>query len=185
MKSTPTSPTQCVPFDQASPQQVSQALLSAQEELQAAFPTLDWLTWSNALLTLQPQPDLWVEGEYVSFDKEGLTRLAHRLIAHLELTGLMALVHGSRSGYLAKKLVNYQDDAIFALAEIEAHPMAYGLQVYRLVTGLAMGNAVAHEVFQATDPGPHGRPGGADPELARAAVADRLQALRNARGAFG
>ena len=178
--SLPESTAQRVPYAQASPRQVSQALLYLQQELQAHFPTLRWVTWANALQKLQP--DLWVEQQDVYLDGEDLTYLAQRLAASPELPDLEPVIHGPRAGYLARKLVHYEDDAIHALADIEAQPLAYGPQVYRLVTSLALGNAVADEVFRATDREPWGRPGGPDRDVARATVHERLEALRRARG---
>lgn len=174
---------QCVTFAQASPRQISQALLSVQDELEEMFHPLSWQTWANAFLTLQP--DLWVAQETVYLDEQGLARMAKHLATLPGAADLECLKHGPRVVYLAKKLVNYQDDAIYALTDIEAQPSAYGPAVYQLVTGLARGNAVAHEVYRATSAGPHGRPGGSDPELARAAVLGRLQALGRARGVLG
>ncbi|HEX8659591.1 MAG TPA: hypothetical protein VF690_18765 [Hymenobacter sp.] len=172
-----------VPFGQASPQQVSQALLYAQDELQGHFSTLSWTAWANALHGVQP--DLWVAQQVVYLDKDGMTHLTQRLAAASGEPEFNSLIHGPRAGYLAKRLVNYQDEAIHALADIEAHPEAYGLLVYRLVTDLALGNAVADEVFRATHRGPQARGNGQNPVLARAEVHGRLRALRRARGAFG
>ncbi len=186
MPTIPTSPKSkalSVPYAQVSVQELSLGLLYAQDELQEHLPKLGWATWANALLVVQP--NLWVGHDNVYIDEEDLTRLAQRLAVSPEALDSESLLHGSRAVYLGKRLVNYQDEAIDALADIEAHPLAYGLQVYRLVTGLATGNAVAQEVYRATQRGLRGRPGGADPELARAAVYDRLEALRTARGAFG
>jgi hypothetical protein len=172
-----------VPFGQASPQQVSQALLFAQEELQGRFSTLSWIAWANALHGLQP--DLWVAQQVVYLDRDSMTQLTQSLAAAAEAPEFDPLVHGPRAGYLAKRLVNYQDEAIHALADIEAHPEACGPLVYRLITTLALGNAVADEVFRATHRGPQTRVNGQNPVLARAEVHGRLRALRRARGAFG
>jgi hypothetical protein len=155
---------------------VSQALLYAQEELGQRFPTLSWAEWANALQ--EAQPDLWVEQHTTHLNGDDLAHLAQRLAAAPRVPDMDSLLHGSRARYLAKRLVNYQNEAVEVLAHIEADPEAYSLPIYRLVTGLALGNAVADEVFQATHRGPH-------PEPARAAVHERLQALRHARGEFG
>ena len=184
----PSEPTaRCVPYADASPRQISQALLYLQEALHDHFPTLKWSTWADALQELQP--NLWVEEQAVTLDQDDLIYLTQRLALSSEVSALDPIIHGPRAGYLAKKLVHYEDDAIHALEEIEAHPLAYGPLVYRLVVSLASGNEVADEVFGATYRGPWGRPGGPDRDVARTTVAERLQALRYARGeaefAFG
>jgi hypothetical protein len=176
-----------VPYADASPRQISQALLYLQEALHDHFPTLKWATWADALQQLQP--DLWVEQQAVTIDEDDLTYLANRLALSSEVPALDPIIHGPRAGYLARKLVHYEDDAIYALEEIEAHPLVYGPLVYRLIVSLASGNEVADEVFGATYRGPWGRPSGPDRNIARATVSERLQALRYARGegefAFG
>ncbi|MGY3090957.1 hypothetical protein ACVWYF_004021 [Hymenobacter sp. UYAg731] len=169
-----------IPYAQASPPQIAQALVYANHELREHFPTLSSLTWSNTLQELQP--DLWVGEETVTIDGDNLRVLVQRLNDSPELPELEPLIHGPRAGYMAKTLVNYEDDAIHALADMEANPLAYGPLVYRLVVSLALGNAVADEVFRDTASGPWGRPGGADRDVARATVHERLKALRRARG---
>ena len=82
----------------------------------------------------------------VTLDGEDLRVLVQRLAGSPELPPLDPLIHGPRAGYLAQKLVQYEDDAIHALADIEANPLAYGPLVYRLVVRLALCNAVADEV---------------------------------------
>lgn len=66
---------------QASPQQLTQALLFAQKELQDIFFPLSWATWVNALLIVQPE--LWVEQglgqETVYLDAHALALLARHL----------------------------------------------------------------------------------------------------------
>jgi hypothetical protein len=162
-------------------------LLYLQEALHDHFPTLKWATWADALQELQP--DLWVEEQAVTLDQDDLIYLTQRLALSPEVPALDPIIHGPKAGYLARKLVNHEDDAIHALEEIEEHPLAYGPLVYRLVVSLASGNEVADEVFGATYRGPWGRPGGPDRDIARATVSERLQALRCARGesefAFG
>lgn len=170
-------------YAQASPQQISQALFSAQEELQEKFPHLHWVTWANAFLAVQP--NLLVEQQTTVLDEESLHNLAHHLRTLPGVTDFESIVHGPRAVYLAKKLVNCQEDAIYALADIEAEPLAYGPAVYQLVTSLAMGNSVADAVYQATQPGPWDQPGLTDPASARAGVHARVQALGRIRGALG
>ena len=170
----------CVPFKQASPPQIAQALLSVKHALRAHFPTLSARAWAHTLQQLQPE--LWVGEATVTLDQEALRVLAQRLNDAPELPELDPLLHGPRAGYLAKTLVDYEDDAIHALADMEANPLAYGPLVYRLLVRLALGNAVADEVFRDTNPGPWGRPGGPGRDVARATASARLKALRRARG---
>ena len=169
----------CRPYAQSSPLHISGALLFLQQELAPHFPetALDWLTWANALDRLRP--DLWEEGGRVSLDAQDVNRLAQYLAGSPELPTLEPPVHGPRAAYLAKRLVNYAAEARDALVELEAGPKAYGPRVWELVLSLALGNAVADEVHQATDWNAE-----QDGELAGASVHTRVFALRQARGEF-
>ena len=66
-----------VRYAQATPQQLSRALLYLQEALRLHFPTLAWRTWVEALATLQP--DLLVTSERVTLAYPDLTQLAQHL----------------------------------------------------------------------------------------------------------
>ena len=83
MKSTtsllPAPAAQCIPFVQATPEQLSQAERSVRDNLGGKFPPVLKGTWSNALRTLQP--DLWVAPDTVSLDAHDLARVAHHLDA--------------------------------------------------------------------------------------------------------
>lgn len=168
-----------VPYARASALQLSRALVSVQEKKLAYYPGLRWESWAHALITVQP--DLWVTQETAHFDPPGLQRLARCLYAYLQTDVVQHRVLGPRSPYFAQQMVDRQDDAIEALAEIEAAPLAHGPAVYGLVTRLVAGDVAALMVYQATEPGPHERPRRADRDKARAAVPGRLQALREAR----
>lgn len=82
---------------------------------------------------------------------------------------------------MAKRLVNYADEAQDALAELEAHPKVYGPRVWNLVLSLALGNSTADEVYQVT-----WWDANKDKESAVAGsnVQARILALRQARGEF-
>ncbi|SFQ79771.1 hypothetical protein [Hymenobacter arizonensis] len=108
--------------------------------------------------------------------------MARCLFAHLETDVIQPYFIGPLAPYFAQQLVDHQDDAIDALTEIEAAPLACSPAAYRLVTRVAAGNKVAPEVYEATEPGPHERPHSAGLEQARAAIPGRLPALRDARG---
>jgi hypothetical protein len=180
----PPNPTSiCIPYAEATPQQISLALAYSMQELNQHFPTLGFVTWANILLQLQP--DLWVEGDLVYLDPEDLNHLMHRLAAVPELPELDPPIYPARAGYLAKRLVNYQDQAQEALADIEANPLVYGNRVFTLVTDLALGNSVADQVFRATHRGPQKRPGAVDPAQIPATVHEQVRMLRHARGEFG
>ena len=176
----PASATTCLPYTDASALHVSCALLFLQRELADHFPepALDWLTWAKALDQLRP--DLWVDPQgTVSLDALEVKRLAQYLACSPELPTLEPPLYGPRSAYLAKRLVNYADQAVDALAELEAHPQAYGPHVWELVLSLALGNATADEVFQATT---WGKSKGEEP--ADVPIQVRIRALRQARGQF-
>jgi hypothetical protein len=74
-------------------------------------------------------------------------------------------IYPDRACYLAKRMVNYQDEALEALDEMAQNPLVYGPRVFALVTSLALGNSVADNVF--------------------AAAPERIRTLRAARGALG
>jgi hypothetical protein len=153
------------------------------QELADHFPTLDFATWGNTMLAYKP--DLWVAGEQVYLDYADVTLLTQRLATSPSLPELDPPIYPDRACYLAKRMVNYQDEALEALDEMAENPLAYGPRVFAVVTSLALGNSVADNVFAATHRGPQGRPGSADPTLARAAAPERIRALRAARGALG
>ena len=170
----------CVPYAQATPQQLTCALAFGLAALREHFPTLSFGPWVNALLQLQP--DLWVEDTAVYLAADDLAHLTQYLAASPELPELAPPIYPGNARYLAKRLVNYQDEALEALADIALHPLAYSSRVFELVSGLALGNSVADEVFRATHRGPQGRPGGVDPAGARATAHQQVRALRRARG---
>ena len=179
----PDSTPLCVPYDQATPQQLSRALVYVMEELSAHFPTLSFGAWTTTLAELKP--DLWVQGTYIFIEEGDLIYLTQLLALAPELPTLDPPIYPDDACYLAKRLVNYQAEAQEALAEIAAHPLAYGARVFALVASLAVGNSVAETVYRATYRGPQVRPGSADPALARATVHEQVRALRRARGEFG
>ncbi|MDQ2773095.1 MAG: hypothetical protein M3Y54_21635, partial [Bacteroidota bacterium] len=124
----PESTAQRVPYAYASPLQLSRALLSAQEAAEDRYPGLGWESWAHALLTVQP--DLWVTPLTAHLDDQGLKRMRRCLHAYLETDVLEHLVLGPRAPYFAQWVVDRQDDAIDALGEIEADPLACPPAVY-------------------------------------------------------
>jgi hypothetical protein len=147
------------------------------------FPTLDFAGWTRALLACEPA--LWVAGDKVDLDYADLTRLVKGLTDSLYLPELDPPICAGDAAYLASRMVNGQDEALEALAELAQNPLAYGPRVFALVTRLALGNSVADRVFGATHRGPQGRPGRPDPALVRAAAPAQVWALRAARGVLG
>lgn len=172
----------CVPYAEATPQQLSRALTYVMEELAQHFPTLSFTAWTDALF--QQQPDLWIEGPDVFLEEDDLTRLTQRLAASPELPQLSPPIYPDYACYLAKRLVNYQDQALFALQEIEAAPHSFGYSVYALVLDLAAGNGIAQQVYRVTHP-QQPRPGRPDPAAARQLASARIAAVRRARGELG
>ena len=172
-----------VPYDQASPQQLSRALVYIMEELSHHFPTLSFGGWTTTLSELNP--DLWVQGTYIFIEEDDLVYLTQLLALSSELPTLDPSIYPDDACYMAKRLVNYQAEAQEALPEIATNPLAYGARVFELVASLAVGNSVAETVYRATYRGPKARPGSEDPALARATVHEQVRALRRARGEVG
>ena len=173
----------CIPYAQATPHQLSLALAYAMGALPAHFPTLSFAAWAIVLLDLEP--DVWVAGDAVSLDYQDLQHLTQRLAASEELPELDPPIYPDRASYVSKRLFNYQDEALEALPDIAANPLAYSSRVFELVTTMALGNSVVDEVFHATHRGHKGRPGSVDPALARTSVHEQVRALRRARGELG
>ena len=168
----------CVPFAQTTARDRELAAAFLLAELKDHFPTLDAVPFTNALLDLQP--NLWREGELVFLDYADLVHLTQRLATTPELPQLDPPIYPYQARYLAKRLVNYSQEAQRALADIEANPLAYGPAVVTLVLGLAAGNGIALEVYYATHRGAQPPPDQPDP--AQAAVDERIDAIRRARG---
>ncbi|WP_223654419.1 hypothetical protein [Hymenobacter psoromatis] len=179
LASPPVSEATCLPFKQTTARQRHLAIGYVMDELATHFPTLDFVTWADAVLRLMP--DLWVEGEVVSVEYPALLQLTQYLAGSPELPPLDPPIYSPQAAYLAKRLLTYQDEAIHALADLEANPSAYGPHVLALVTGLAAGNGMAHEVYRATHPGAEHAPNRPDPAPERAAVAGRVAAIQQAR----
>lgn len=172
-----------IPYAQAAPHQICLALAYTMAALPEHFPTLSFAAWADALLQLKP--DLLLEGDAVSIDDENIQHLTKQLAVSNELPELDPLIYPGRAVYLFKRFANYQDEALEALPDIAANPLAYGSRVFTLVTNLALGNSVADELFHATHQGPQGRASTVDPALARATVHEQVRELRRARGEMG
>ncbi|RZJ95469.1 MAG: hypothetical protein EOO60_00235 [Hymenobacter sp.] len=173
----PASAATCLPHANASPADISCALVFLQEELVSHYlaDTLSWLTWAKALNRLRP--DLWITKErFVSLHAQDMRRLTQHLTRTPELLTRKPHEHGPFVAYLAKRQVNYADEA---LDELEAAPKAYGLRVWNLVLGLALGNSTADKVYQDTclDEDKAAKPAGAN-------VHARGLALRQVRGEY-
>jgi hypothetical protein len=173
----------CIPYAEATPRQISLALAYSIQELDQHFPSVGFMSWANTLLRLEPE--LWVAGDLVYLNSEDLARLKQHLAASPKLPELDAPRYPDRAGYLAKRLVNYQDEAQEALTDIEANPLVYGTRVFTLVTNLALGNSVADQVFRATHREPQEQPDGRASPATHASVHARVAALRRSRGELG
>jgi hypothetical protein len=140
---------------QASPQQLSHALIFAQQELEDMFFPLNWTIWVNALLTVQP--DLWVRTqarqETVYLDTQGLALMARALATRPKGADSGTIIDEHHTTYWTGKLAKYQAQAAHALVDIEANPSACSPAVYQLVTSLASDNEVANCSFRITQQG--------------------------------
>ncbi|RZK44666.1 MAG: hypothetical protein EOO61_02975 [Hymenobacter sp.] len=66
-----------LPYAQASPAQLSQAIITAREALGPYYPSLDWPQWHQAFKTLEPA--LKLEASQVFMTLDGLNELARYL----------------------------------------------------------------------------------------------------------
>lgn len=174
----PSSAAQCVPFAQATPKQVSQAMDTTRQALGEQFVLLLKTTWVNVFRTLQP--DLWVTLDTVSLDAHDLARVAHHLDTLPAVVDARA-GHGPRKLYYIRQPMNCSGEVLRALGELEANPRAGDPAVFQLVTGMVRRHAEAEEFYWAKVPDPR-EADGADPHQARAALLARVEALGRARG---
>lgn len=170
-----------LPYANASPADISCALVFLQEELASHYlaDSLSWLTWAKGMDRLRP--DLWITKErVVSLHEQDVRRLTQYLTGSPELLTRKPRKHGPRA-YLAKRLVNYADEALDALDELEAAPKAYGPRVWNLVLSLAVGNSTADKVYRDIflDEREAAKPAVDGPN-----VHARVLALRQARGEY-
>lgn len=142
-----TPPAASIRYAQATPQQLSRALLYLQEALRLHFPTLAWRTWVEALAALQP--DVWVAGERVTLAYADLTQLAQHLADAPELPVLDPPLYGPQALVLAQRQLHLAELAVRCLPELEANPHACGPHLYALVGRLARGHRLAEAVVQA------------------------------------
>jgi hypothetical protein len=103
-----------------------------------------------------------------------LARLGQVLAADPALPQLSPRLLCDQAFYLAQRLVNYQQEALRALAEIEASPAAYGGGLCALLFSLATGNGVAYQVCRQLPYPPDLPDSGTTPV--------RIDAIRRARG---
>jgi hypothetical protein len=174
----------CLPYAKASPSDISCALVFLQEELASHYlaDTLSWLTWAKALDRLRP--DLWITKErVVSLHAQDVRRLTQHLTGSPELLTREPHQHGPRAAYLAKRLVNYADEALDALDELEVAPKAYGPRIWNLVLNLALGNSTADKVYRDTCLD-EDEDKAAEPAVEGPNVHARVLALRQARGEY-
>ncbi len=171
----------CVPFAQASPEQVSQALDTVRQAVGQQFPPMVKETWAKAIRALQP--DLWVAPNTVSLNEPDLTRLVQHLDARPAIVNARA-GHGRGKLFFTRQPMNCPVELLRALAEMEAHPQASGPAVYQLVTGLLRARAEADELDWAKVLNPR-EDDGTDPDQARATLLARLAALDRARSVSG
>ena len=162
-----------LPYHQATPEQVALALVDAAQALRQHFPTLGFASWSAALQQLQPEL-LIDSAQQVYLDEVDLSRLGQVLAADPSLPQFSPRLVCDQAFYLAQRLVNYQREALRALAEVEASPAAYGGGVCTLLFSLATGNGVAYEVCRQLPYPPDLPDAGTTPA--------RIQAIRCARG---
>lgn len=168
---------QCLPFAQATPEQLAQAERAIRDALGGKFPPVRRGTWAGALAALQP--NLWATADAVVLDAHDLARVAH----HLDT--LPAVVqaragHGPRPLQYTRLPMNCPEEVLRALAELEAHPWAVSPAVYQLVTGMARHYAEADNFGWSRLPSPR-EADGTDSEQARAALLGRITALDRSR----
>lgn len=137
----PSAGYQRIAFAQSSPPLVAQALADAKERLISHFPAVSWTTWRATLRQLQL--DILLEGNTVTFDWQDLLRRVQALATFPERRALNLSTQELGAGESDAQLRAYQQQAVQALAELQANPHVVGPLLYALVTQLAQGHAVA------------------------------------------
>ena len=173
----PTPAAQCIPFAQATPQQIYQARDTTKRALGATFVPLPRTTWINVFETLQP--DLWVAPDTVYLAAPDVARVARHLDSLPAVMSARA-GQGPPKRYYTRQPVNCPDEVLRALAELEATPHACGPAVYALAAGVIRHHAEVEKFQWATVPDPR-EDDGTDPDQARAALLARVAALDRAR----
>ncbi|MFC6225676.1 hypothetical protein ACFP2F_20685 [Hymenobacter artigasi] len=168
----------CLPFAQATPEQLAQAEHAVRDALGGKFPPVRRGTWATALAALQP--DLWATADTVFLDAPDLARVADYLDA-LPAVVLARAGHGPRQLYYTRLPMNCPDEVLRALAELEADPRAGGHAVYELVAGVARRYAEAEQFGWTKSPAPL-EADGTDSDQARATLLAWVAALDRARG---
>ncbi len=182
MKSTasllPLPNAQCIPFAQATPEQLHRAERSVQDALGATFPPMPEETWAGALQALQPE--LWATSDTVSLAAHELARVALHVRSRPAYANARAGL-GPRKLYYTRQPMDCPAEVFHALAELEADPRAGGPAVYQLVTGVVRRYAEAEKFGWSKLPDPR-EADGTDSDQARAALLARVTALDRARG---
>lgn len=177
----PSAGFQRIPFAQASPQLVAQALTDAKQRLVRHSSTVRWTTWRDTLYQLQL--DVLVEGNAVTFDWQDLVRWVQCLATSLERRGLDPPTEGDSDAQFRA----CQQQAVHALAELQENPHGCGPLVYALVMQLAQGYAEAARGIDAAPgacPPPANPPRslGLEPPLPSQNPAEELVKLRGRSG---
>jgi hypothetical protein len=87
-----------LPYVQASPAQLSQAIISAREALGPYYPSLDWSHWHQAFKALEPV--LKLEAGQASMTPDGLNKLARYLETVASPAGTDSLTSPSNNAEL-------------------------------------------------------------------------------------
>ena len=96
---------QRVPYAYASPLQLSRALLFVLEVTEDNYLGLQWESWVQVLLTVQP--DLWVTPQTVYLDNDSLKQVRRCLYGYLTTEVVEHWVLGPRAPYFAQRLVDH------------------------------------------------------------------------------
>lgn len=173
-----------VPYSQATLEQKSQALQSAQQELKTHFPNLNWLSWAQ--LFDQLEPCLLVENGSVALVYEDSVRLTQVLMRKAN-RNLPFPIYCNRAHYLARKLDSLTGFAWLAMEELEADPLRCGPLAFELIIKLVADNGVVLEVLRALsgkNTAEHQRASMTlDDETGAFSLSERLQRLAQARKA--
>ena len=137
-----------IPFAQASARRLAQALVYANQRLEARFPALDWSAWNESFQLAQPQ--LVVQGPAVWLEWPALARLVQGLTQAQAKAAPDPPVFCVAAAELSAQVIDYDTLARKVRLELAALPDVSSPLLNQLLEQLTSFNATAWHVYSAT-----------------------------------